>query len=239
MVTTRNQQPRYRRLATILRRQIVAGRWQAGDTLPTEMALCSEHGVSRHTVREALRLLAADHLIERRQGAGSIVTAGRAPVFVQPTGDFDSILQYARDAAFSLVQHGDAEPARLSRLDLSGDYRWFRGLRGVAGDAPIAVTTIFVASALAPEPAQLAAIDCSFSEWIETRFPVRVESVEQRIEAVALERPDAALLGVAAATPGLLTRRRYRAADDHVLLLSESVHPAGRFAYTTTMQRQR
>ncbi len=54
----------------------------AGDTfkLPTEAALCQKYGVSRQTVRKALSVLEAEHLIEKRQGSGSYATglSGRA-----------------------------------------------------------------------------------------------------------------------------------------------------------------
>lgn len=42
--------------------------------LPTEAALCQTYGVSRQTVRKALSVLEAEHLIEKRQGSGSFAT---------------------------------------------------------------------------------------------------------------------------------------------------------------------
>lgn len=42
--------------------------------LPTEAALCQKYGVSRQTVRKALSVLEAEHLIEKRQGSGSYAT---------------------------------------------------------------------------------------------------------------------------------------------------------------------
>ncbi|MCB1746246.1 MAG: GntR family transcriptional regulator [Gammaproteobacteria bacterium] len=230
--------PRYRRLAESLRAEIACGRLGPGAALPTEKELCAAHGVSRHTAREALRILAEDGLIERRQGAGSVVSAPPSPAFAQPTGDFDSILQYAREARFVLEQSGAADAATLRRAGLGGDYRAYSGLRRVAGQVPLAFTTILVAREFAPADAVVDDLNEAVSEWIERHHGLRIELVEQRIEAVALAARPAARLGVAAGSPALRTERRYldRAA---VVLYSESLHPAGRFAYTLRLRRER
>ena len=62
--------PRYMALAEALRARIAGGDPAIGELLPTEHALCETYGVSRHTVREALRLLAESGLIARRRGGG-------------------------------------------------------------------------------------------------------------------------------------------------------------------------
>lgn len=45
------------------------------DKLPSEEALCKKYNVSRQTVRMALSLLSEKHLIEKRHGSGSYITA--------------------------------------------------------------------------------------------------------------------------------------------------------------------
>ncbi len=64
--------PKYQLVAENLRTQITAGAY-ADRMLPTEQALCQQFQVSRQTVRQALSLLVAEGLIERRQGSGSRV----------------------------------------------------------------------------------------------------------------------------------------------------------------------
>ncbi|NEW69267.1 MULTISPECIES: FadR/GntR family transcriptional regulator [Streptomyces] len=56
-------------VATRLRKSIVRGELGDGDHLPTEAALLTRFGVSRPTLREALRVLEAEALIEVRRGS--------------------------------------------------------------------------------------------------------------------------------------------------------------------------
>lgn len=58
-----------------LRRRISDGVWPVGQRLPTEPELVAELGISRNTVREAMRVLAFSGLIEIRQGTA--VTCGQ------------------------------------------------------------------------------------------------------------------------------------------------------------------
>lgn len=62
------------RLAEILRAQIVSGAFAPGEQLPSEQALSDEAGVSRPTVRAALRILSESGLVRVRPGAGTFVT---------------------------------------------------------------------------------------------------------------------------------------------------------------------
>src|SRR6201996_1425652 len=66
---------RYKELRQILADEIAAGKHAVGGRFPTEFELCDRFGVSRHTVREALRLLQDQGLLARQAGLGTTVLA--------------------------------------------------------------------------------------------------------------------------------------------------------------------
>nr|WP_245620490.1 FadR/GntR family transcriptional regulator [Cryptosporangium arvum] len=58
-----------------LRAQITSGAWPVGSRIPTEPELVTQLGVARNTVREAVRALAHNGLLDIRQGSGTYVVA--------------------------------------------------------------------------------------------------------------------------------------------------------------------
>jgi DNA-binding FadR family transcriptional regulator len=70
LASVRRVRKAYEQVADQLRTLIVDGHLAVGDRLPNETALAKEFGVSRATVREALRILSAQRLILTAKGAG-------------------------------------------------------------------------------------------------------------------------------------------------------------------------
>lgn len=69
------------RVVATLRAQIVGGQIMPGQKLPTEGQMTETFGVSRTVIREAMASLAADGLVESRQGAGVFVLEHPALTF--------------------------------------------------------------------------------------------------------------------------------------------------------------
>lgn len=61
------------RLAHDLRARLARHEWDAGERMPTEAELVAGYGVSRATVREAMKSLESEGLVVTRQGRGSFV----------------------------------------------------------------------------------------------------------------------------------------------------------------------
>src|SRR5256886_13340279 len=62
-------------IANKLRAAILTRRLGPGDRLPSQPELATRYGVARETVKRALEILRADHLIVTRQGSGAFVRA--------------------------------------------------------------------------------------------------------------------------------------------------------------------
>lgn len=60
-----------------LRQNIESGEWPVGTRLPVEAELSEALGISRNTIREAVRVLVHVGMLETRQGDGTYVRANR------------------------------------------------------------------------------------------------------------------------------------------------------------------
>ncbi|TCP53080.1 GntR family transcriptional regulator [Tamaricihabitans halophyticus] len=81
-------QAAYRQVAEQLKAQILSGELGAGTRLPNEAELTRLFGVSRSTVREALRLLASQQLVDTTRGAtgGTFVSSPDATTVAEHLG---------------------------------------------------------------------------------------------------------------------------------------------------------
>lgn len=75
-------------IARTVRRMIVDGRLKEGDSLPNEADLMTEFSVSRSTLREAVRVLECDRLVEVRRGSrsGARIRVPGTEIVARPAG---------------------------------------------------------------------------------------------------------------------------------------------------------
>lgn len=102
-VTVRRVRKAYEQVADQLRALIMSGELAPAQRLPNEAALAAQFGVSRPTIREALRELSALSLIRTVKGAsgGSFVTV--------PTADHISEFLSANIGLLSQAEHVDLD----------------------------------------------------------------------------------------------------------------------------------
>jgi DNA-binding GntR family transcriptional regulator len=226
--------PRYRQLADTLRAAIARGDYPVGGQLPPELELAQTHAVSRHTARDAIRLLTEAGLIERRRGAGTTVIASASPqAYVQPLGGVDELLQYAHTARLKLLAQEERRlsEAEIQRIGGDIDRTWLvvDGLR-IADALPLALSRIYV-----PQPSLAAGQ--SVHALLDERFGAAAGRIDQEITAEILSPNDAKVLKAEPGSAALRTLRRYHD-DDALILASDSLHPGGRFVYAMRYRRE-
>ena len=95
----------------------------AGTRLPSEPALAKQLGVSRATLREAMRMFETKGLIRRRQGAGTFI-AGQVPVMESELEVLESLEFIARRMGLAinmgqaLIQRLPADEEHAAALDV-------------------------------------------------------------------------------------------------------------------------
>lgn len=231
------RKPRYVELADDLRGQILGGAL-AADGFPTESVLCARYEVSRFTVREALRTLQGEGLIQRKRGSGTVIrpAAARGGALHQPLSNVAEILQYARDSSFAFARDGAVPLPRTiaEQAGIASGGRWprFRGLRTRAGEAgPIAVTDAYVHPDLAAAADRIDTAADTIFRQLERFARVRIAHITQDIQAVPASADIAAALKVARRSACLRILRCYVDEDGRVIEISASHHPGNRFAY--------
>jgi DNA-binding GntR family transcriptional regulator len=237
--------PRYVQLAGTLEAGIAAGLYPVGSLLPTEVELCDRYGVSRHTVREALRRLAEAGLVRRRQGSGSQVIAARPQrAYVHAMRSLGELFQYAADTRLRIdrILHALPGPELFPEAADGPPWLGLEGLREQAGGAPIAWTAIWIAPAYVGIEPELAGHEGAIHPLIEARFGVEIAVVEQEITARPMPEPAATVLGLPAAARrhawSVRVVRRYRDAAGAPVLASVNFHPAEDFTYTMQLRRE-
>jgi DNA-binding GntR family transcriptional regulator len=241
------RKPRYLEMAEELRAQIARGDFPEADQFPTEAVLCQRYGVSRFTVREALRTLQTEGLIQRRRGSGTVIqpAAARGGALHQPLSNVAEILQYARDTHFVFARDGVANLPRKLAEEIgvplaSGPWPRFRGVRSSTIDErPIAVTDAYVHPDLGDVADQIDPAAQTIFRQIETIAKLKIARVTQDIQAVPASADVAAALGVKRRSACLRILRCYLDPSGRVIEISASHHPGDRFAYNMHIEVER
>jgi GntR family transcriptional regulator len=215
---------------------ISSGRVAVGARLPTEQQLCSQHGVGRHTIREAIRGLVDAGMLQRRPRLGTTVIAAEPIIgYRWIPGSIDDIAgnmvatRIVRPRGQSLV--ADQDTAR--RLGCRVGARWYRFagprmLRDRSVRDPACFSEHYVPdTATARRAIATAAI---------SPLDASLQRVEQEIRAGLLDDEQAAALHAEPGSPALVVLRRHYGARERLVAIGIHTHPADRYSIVMQLQ---
>ena len=232
----------YAILARSLLRDIERGRYPVGSLLPTEEQLAEQHGLSRHTVREAIRKLQDAGLISRRKGVGTRVKSNTITArYAHSCASISDLFHYANEVKLvvgpAVEVKTDAMLADTLRCGKGQIWLKYEGLRHARGSAvPICYTDLYVHGEFASIREQIRRSPGPVYALIEKHFAEKVHEVRQEFRAVSIPARVAQRLGVRPGTAGLSIARHYMSADDRVLEVALNLYPADRFSYSMRLR---
>lgn len=241
---TDTAKPRYQQIADELRRDIESGRYLVGSLLPTELQLCETHEISRHTAREALRVLINDRMVERRQGSGTLVTANSRQRFNQSISSVADLLQYGANTRLKIIDThrlaADEDIAGLLNCAVGTACVHLHGLRSASkGAAPFCVSDIYRVAEKDALTKRLLEVRGAVYALIDELEIGHIGSVEQSINAGTLSPEECSELGVPRRTVCLRIIRRYFDPNGKLILVAVNQHPGNDFVYSMSLTQSK
>ena len=231
--------PKYLQVREILRKRME--RASIGDQLPTENALCSEFGVSRETIREAIRGLEDEGFITRRRGRGTfVVRVPRPRTERRLTGLTEDFSALKLDTEARVIYNGvDVPPPVIAEL-----------LGNQSNEAVYRITRLRFFSrdhfshhdAWLPLDvgARLSRLDLrrtSIMHELRETLGFRIWEDHQRIEAVVADSELAKRLRVDRGAPLLCITRQFLTGKGKTIVVFRSHFRADRYFYTVKISQ--
>ncbi len=232
------QLPKHALIAQALEQDLAQGKYGVGATLPSEPELTHLFGVSRHTVRAALRTLQERGLITSQQGLGSIVRATQvAPQsYMQGFASAEDLLQYVADSRPLSMERREllADEPLAAWLGCRAGERWWhvKVLRSRRDDAaPHTLADVYLPYAYGRLLNQLGASDKPIFRSIEEQFGETITEIRQEISAAMPTEAERAALQLGEHEPVLAIVRRYFGRHGQVLETTRTLHRGSNFTY--------
>lgn len=205
--TTERAGPLWAQVLADLRRRLDGGEF--AERFPGDSQLVAHYGVSRHTIREAVRRLQAEGVLERRRGQGSFLT--RAAI-EQPIGTLYSLYRAIEDTGavqHSVVRH--LEERRDDRaeamLGCPGQALVYLERLRLADGEPIALDCSWLPVPLARPLLEVDFGHTALYQELAQRCGLRLTSGWERVRPVLPERTQRVLLDVDARQPAFAIER--------------------------------
>lgn len=216
-------QPLYQQLQRALREAIESRLLGPDDALPSERQLAADLGISRITVRKAIEGLAAEGLLERRQGAGNFVGTRIEKNFAKLTSFSEDMRSRGRLPRSEWLKRstGSVTPQEALKMALSPGAMVFRLHRlRFADNEPMAIE---YATVVAGAIVSLDEVGDSLYEALERNGQRPVRAL-QRLHALLLDDEQARLLRAQPRDAGLMVERLGYRRDGRAVELSQSIY---------------
>lgn len=222
--------------AEYLRSKISAGEYSPGSRLPTEFDLAKTLGVSRSTIRSALRELFVLGLVRTEHGVGTFVVD--QPVISAGLEKLDSITESIRSTGRTPGMKYVSRivrpvlPDEASRMQVQGDTEVVETRRTIYADNEVmAFSYDLMPTRLLPEGFDIETIQGSLFETMTERLGVHPHHSTAQVHAVHSDH-----IGWGPEANGhdlfvLLNQLHYDAADE-LLLYSRTYFIEGRYEFT-------
>lgn len=233
----------YQMVVQALRAEILRGVYPVGHALPSESVLVERFGVSRHTIREALRNLRDLGMVESRQGKGTIVIKPGGPqVYVHQVNsiadlhDFNVESRYDDQALLVTLD----EPL-AARLGTAAGEKWLRinGLRYDGQGTAICAVEIYVPERLGGISRLLGRRSGPVYALIEDIYGESFGEVQQELRALPLPTDIAMKLESQPGETGVEIRRIYRLLDGEAGEITFNYYKAENFSFSMSLKRVR
>ncbi len=203
--------PLYHQLKNILLDSIESGVWKADQKLPTESELAARFGVSKITVRQAMRDLSEIGYVRREQGRGTFVVFPKLQQGPRELTSFTEEMRRHGLAPSSRVLEQRLIPAtpgisQILQIPEGSSLFQLKRLR-LAGGEPMGVQSAHIPAHLVPGLEDLRFENDSLYEVLHSRHGLRAWTARETHSAVTLGPAEAALLGISAGSPALAGER--------------------------------
>lgn len=192
--------PLYMQLKSHLLAQITDGLLRPGDALPSERQLCRDFGLSRTTVREALRELDRTGVIQIVAGRGAYVT-GLSPELTVTvslagfSGDIRRVGAVPSSQLLSAELTTTPPPGVLAALGLQpGEEVVALERLRLVNNVPLALHTAYLNHRLCPQILQYNLAEASVFELLRDKYGLRIVRAEEQVYATLANRREIDLL---------------------------------------------
>lgn len=230
--------PLYLQVSATLRTAILRGVYPIGSRLPTEDELCRRFGVSRHTIRDALRQLRADGLITSRPGSRPVVASPPPARPAERIGGeigedfFDYVIGTRLEVRSMEMTTISAE--MTAETGLPHGEQWLR-VQGYRTSIDTGRTTCWNSYHIARQYAavgQLLARQVGpLIPLLEDLFGNRIARITRSVGAVAMPAEHAERFAAAPGSSTLAIVTRCETADDRIAMVNRSLHPGATLTY--------